>query len=210
MYGKRKLMSLRTPVSTVPEQRSAYVEEQPLTIPNLAPSAAPPSPDASPATPRPNGHARTISDASSVGLSTPSATDGETEESEASEVVTETDETETEDEIRPSTPRPTLGSLPGSGSGSGLRSNANRTSNGHSRNGSKASLKNSRNGSANGTNGNGLNSQHDILARFFRHDPIGLFHLDFMRYVSLQFRFGFALCVTITFLRFTFTTPISR
>lgn len=174
-------MSLRTPVNAVPEQRSAYVEEAPLTIPNLAPSAAPtspPSPDAVPSTPRPNGHARTISDASSVGLSTPSATDGETEESEASEVVTETDETETEDEIRPSTPRPTLGSLHGSGSGSGLRSN------GHSRNGSKASLKNGR--SANGTNGNGLNSQHDILARFFKHDPIGLFHLDFMRCVSLS------------------------
>lgn len=90
---------------------------------------------------------------------TPSATDGET--ATDTEVLTETEtETDNETDTRPKIPVP---STPRPGGSPRLAGNRPLTGPRHRERRQPS-------------------SQHDILARFFRKDPIGLRNLDFMRY----------------------------
>jgi phosphatidylethanolamine N-methyltransferase len=139
MYGKRKLMSLRTPVvaDTARSQRkgsSALHQSSP---------------------PRGQKHAR----AYSSDYDTPSVTDGEA--TADTELLTENESDGTFAEAiisRPSTPR---------------QDTVACVSNGRSSPG------------ASGPPRRKPSSQHDILARFFRRDPIGLRNLDWMRFVLI-------------------------
>lgn len=138
MYGKRKLMSLRTPV--VADTARGQSEALGSSVSHRS---------------RDQKHAR----AYSSGYDTPSVTDGET--ATDTELLTEN---ESDREFgkpilsRSSTPRQDI---------------VSRVSNGRSSPGAWEPPRRK------------PSSQHDILARFFRKDPIGLRHVDWMRSVAI-------------------------
>jgi len=140
MYGKRKLMSLRTPVVA-----DAAKSQQGISVSPVSPTSSPL---------RGRKHARVYSS----DYDTPSATDGDT--GTDTELLTENEEDAEFDAgiiSRPSTPRQdTVPSVSNGRASPGFSDPPRR----------------------------GPFSQHDILARFFRKDPIGLKNVDLMRYVD--------------------------